>query len=294
MPISTAWPLVALTFLLYAAASAAALAVALKRQKREATRQLREVQKMLGAVELRLARPRVEFHPSPGGDLVWITCFTLNRAAMLERTVRSLKRHEPTARLLVIDNGSTDGTPELLLGLQREGLVDKLLLNRKEDVPQWMKCFNLHQAFRLLAAEDVDLLGWIDDDMEVHAPWKALTLGLLRELPGQRVEAVALCRDAMQDKIHPPLQVLPFQGREVALKATVNGQFVVMPAAVVRELGLPPVREGINDYGVEDWYYSRLLQARDTRCAAADCAIHHGYQASIRVALDKESRRTQS
>ncbi|MBP1628245.1 MAG: hypothetical protein H6Q00_2720 [Holophagaceae bacterium] len=238
--------------------------------------------KILGAIEYRLRRPTVDFEPSDSGNETWIVCFTLDRRVMLERTLRSIKHHEPRIRLLVVDNGSTDGTPQFLTQCLAQGLVDKIILNRRGDIPQWMKSFNLHQAFQLLSPERVDYLGWIDDDMEVHSPWKDLGIHLLQEFRKEGVRMITFHRDNIQDIHHPPLRSIIALGQEVAIKATVNGSFVFFDSATLKEFGLPPIREDINEMGVEDWFYSRILQGQGFYCASIDRAIHHGYTDSTR------------
>ncbi len=61
-----------------------------------------------------------------------ITMVTFNRAAFTDRSIRSIAAtagHPYT--LTVVDNGSDDGTPDLLRQLQSRGLIHSLILNEK-------------------------------------------------------------------------------------------------------------------------------------------------------------------
>lgn len=235
-------------------------------------------------IERHLVRPHREFRPAGNGK-TWIVVFTLNRKEGLAQTLADLRAQEPEARILVVDNGSADGTQAFLAEALVDGRVDKILLNRAEQVPQWQKSFALAQALELLSMESFDYLAWIDDDMRVKQPFAKLCVDLLRELKARDVKLVNLLVDEVQDRIHPPLETLSLLGVEVHLKASFNGAFVFAPVELFAEWGLPPTAEGVNDFGVEDWYYTRLLQAAGGRVAAIDASTHLGYRKSHRKSL---------
>jgi|APEBP8051072266_1049373.scaffolds.fasta_scaffold02851_5 glycosyltransferase involved in cell wall biosynthesis len=247
---------------------------------------LKEIQMYYSRIELRMVQPFKQFEKA-NNNIIWIVVFTINRKDLLTETIQSLRKSEPDVNILIVDNGSTDGTHELLHEWINTNIIQKVVLNRKEDIPQWQKCFNIHQAFQVLASEKIDYIGWIDDDMTVKKPWKNLIIHALGTLSEQNVRMVSLLNDDIQKYHHPPLKSVTVNQEQGDIKATINGNFVVFPVDLLHIFGLPPIREGINDLGVEDWYYSRLLQASGYYCIAFDIAIHHGYDKSIREQLEK-------
>lgn len=209
--------------------------------------------------------------------------FTLNRKEYLKRALLSAREYEPDIRIVVIDNGSSDGTPEFLASALGDGTVNKVLLNRHEDVPQWQKAFNIHQAFRMLAVEPCGHLVWMDDDVLVRAPFVQMAKRLLGALQEEQVKAVSLLTDERQNAVHPTIEKRVIGDVEVRIKDSFNGAMVFFPAVLLREIGLPPLREGADNLSVEDWYYSRLLQQKEYRIAAVDIADHMGAGDSMRV-----------
>lgn len=242
-------------------------------------------------LELRMAKPFAQFEKAHN-DTIWIVVFTINRKQLLTETILSLKKSEPDINILVVDNGSTDGTYELLQTWINDNTIRKIVFNKKEDIPQWQKCFNIHQAFQLLASEKIDYIGWIDDDILIVKPWKQLVIDSLHELNSHNVRMVSLLNDDIQKQHHPPLSSVIINKQHGDIKGTINGGFVVFSTDILREFGLPPIREGINALGVEDWYYSRLLEASGYRCVAFDVSIHKGYTSSIREQLEKQQINT--
>ncbi|MBM3464079.1 MAG: glycosyltransferase family 2 protein [Armatimonadetes bacterium] len=208
--------------------------------------------------------------------------FSYQRKEMLAQTIADLKTHEPALRILVVDNGSTDGTQDMLAAMLGDGRVDKLLLNRHEQVPQWQKGFALAQALGLLSLEPMDYLAWIDDDMRVNRPFVRSCANVLEKLQARKVRLVSLLVDDMQSRSHPPLETLVLDEIEVQIKESFNGAFVFAPVAFFAEFGLPPMGQGVNDVCIEDSYYSRLLQASGGLVAAIDASTHLGYRQSHR------------
>lgn len=70
------------------------------------------------------------------GDIVSAVVLAWNRKELTETTVLSLAGTLPPDReIIVVDNGSTDGTRDMLYGLARRGWIDALLcLKRNEGV----------------------------------------------------------------------------------------------------------------------------------------------------------------
>jgi glycosyltransferase involved in cell wall biosynthesis len=240
----------------------------------------------LGKVETRLVRPLRPFAPADG-KTVWLIVFSYNRKSLLLSMLADLRRLEPTIKLLIIDNGSADGTIDALNAEHQNNQIQKLLLNQHRDVPHWQKGFALAQALQVLALEKVDYIGWIDDDMRIKKPFIETSIKILHDLAPDNVRLVSFLTDDTQEKNHPTQSVKNVDTEPVKIQSSFSGAFVMAHAAFFEELGLPPVAEGIADSSVEDWYYSRLMQARGYKVAAIDVADHLGYKVSIREAVEK-------
>ncbi len=231
-------------------------------------------------LEERMSRPFDGFSHKPG--VVWAVVFTYNRQALLRQAVHSLRAVEPHIKIVVVDNGSSDGTQEALVQMYNEGAVDKILLNKHEDVPQWQKAYNMHQVFRLLAMEECESLVWMDDDVQVRRPFIRAAAAIIEQLGSQGVVLVSMLTDEEQNYYHPTEKEQTVDGVQVRVKNTFNGAFVFFPVQLLRELGLPPIREGNDELASEDWYYSRMLQTKGLKVAAVDFADHLGADASMR------------
>lgn len=232
-------------------------------------------------IEHRMAQGH-EMAGIPNGQF-WLVVCTLNRKEYLAQALQSLRQYEPECRLLVVDNGSTDGTREYLARCMEDGTVNKVLLNRYTDVPQWQKAYGLQQAFRLLALEECEYVGWMDDDVRVYRPFVATVRNLLASLEKERVRLVSLLTDERQNAVHETLEHRTVDGTDVRIKNSFNGAFVCFRAELLREIGLPPLREGCDNLASEDWYYSRLFGEKKFTVAALDFAEHMGAQDSMRV-----------
>ncbi len=88
--------------------------------------------------------------------------------------------------------------------------------------------------------------------------------------------------DETQEKFHPTQRELLLAGQSVRIKSSFNGASVFVPRDFFETFGLPPIREGINDLSVEDWYYSRLIKAADGKVGVIDIAEHTAYNDSQR------------
>lgn len=265
-------------------ASHARIKKLLKKQSGMIRQNLQYLFEVIAHVEQRLAKPVEEFSAA-GVKRDWAVVISYNRPQLLKTTVESMRQHEPDLAVLVVDNGSDRDTLSQLLELRAQGLVDKLLVNTHKHVPQWQKSFALCQAFKLLTVEGVASITVADDDLLVEKSW----LRDARELCRWRdVRLVCLHHDAIQAVSHATERVEMFAGEEVLIKSSFNGAFFYVQPEVLRELGYPPVGEGLSMAGLEDWYYSRQLAARKWKVATIQRAVHLGYDVSMRERLEAE------
>jgi glycosyltransferase involved in cell wall biosynthesis len=246
-------------------------------------------------IEGRLVYGLSEYPRIPEGKNVWAIVFTFDRKEMLLRTLTSLREQEPSLPVLVIDNGSKDGTREMLVQMANSNFIHKVLFNRHEDVPQWQKSFAVNQALKLLSLESPDYLVWLDDDLDVERPFVDTAIELLEILQPERVKVVSMTDNDLEESHHPSLARVSVQLRngklDVKIRATFNGQFNFFGTNFFRELGAPPIGEGIRNYAGEDWYYSRRLQALDYRAVVWVAAKHEGREHSKREEIEREIRK---
>ncbi len=257
-----------------------------KRTKRLLHRNREEMQGAVNAafirVENRLVRGMPEFEGNRDNSKTWAIMFTFNRKDMAVRTLATLRRHEPNLPILVIDNGSTDGTRHALAELLEKGEINKVLLNTFKDVPQWQKSFAINQALKLLSLESPAYIAWLDDDLEIERPFVAPAIHLLSTLREERIKAISMLDNDVEERNHPTvkrIQVdLPAGPEEIKIRSTFNGGFNFYSTSFFSEFGAPPIGQGFHEWGVEDWYYSRRLQAMDYRVAIFVAAAHVGHE----------------
>lgn len=197
-------------------------------------------------------------------DICMLTC---NRRRIAELAIRELKRRTTSPhRLLVLDNGSTDGTAEALADLERDGLVDGLMLVHRN--------LGVHAGHnRLLECVTSPLYVSTDCDLIPPAPahgadWLARLLRLMERSPGYAALAClphVLVGDSLTRwlAIREPVIVRPWVGAALRL----------MKAQAVRQVGGWRTDAGPSRNNEERWICSSLHvagwqtgYARNIRC----------------------------
>ncbi len=285
-----------IAFLILAAVNVAAFLLYNIRTKKLLSKYRRELKKEVDGVfrriESRLVNDVPDFENIAGGSSTWGVMFTFDRKEMTAHTIRTLREHEPELPLLVVDNGSTDGTAEMLTHMHREGKLQKVLLNRHNDVPQWQKAFALKQALKILAMEFPAYIVWLDDDLEIIRPFVKEAIGLFDALRDQKVKVINMTDDEIEERNHPTIKKVNVMvdglSEEIKIRATFNGQFNIIPTGFFHETGYPPIAEGISELASEDWFYSRQCQIRGYHVAVFQAANHLGVgKNSKRVEIER-------
>lgn len=257
-----------------------------KRTKRLLYKQILIVKKdyenifdIISKIERRTASPIDEFNADEDGA-DWVVIISYNRPYFLKITVESLRKYEPNVKVVIVDNGSEQETVDEIMRLQRRNLVNKVLLNKNEEVPQWQKSFAIVQAVKLLSMESVSSITIADDDIEVTQAWIEDANEILKQM--EDIKLICLMEDEIQNICHPTEALRNYNSKAIRIKNSFNGAFFYLKVDVLKELGYPPIREGITDAGVEDWYYTRQLKARNWKVATLNCCNHLGYENSVR------------
>lgn len=248
-----------------------------------------EIETTFRRIETRIIRGAADFQEADHPSKAWAVMFTRDRHSLAMHTLQSLRLHEPALPILVIDNGSSDGTHETLLKMMEKKELQKLLFNTHSDVPQWQKSFAIAQALKLLALERPQWIVWLDDDLEITRPFLQNAISAYAQLTQENVKVITLMDDSDQEQNHPTrkrvLLQLPGGTEDIKLRDTFNGAFNLFAADFFREFGYPPIAEGINELGSEDWFYSRQLQSRGYRAAVLPSANHLGTHNSKRIEM---------
>jgi GT2 family glycosyltransferase len=193
--------------------------------------------------------------------IVNITVPTCNRLEFTKRTLSAVKKHTRTPHVLtVVDNGSTDGTPEFLVQLARDGLIDNLILFRR----------NMGVACAANMGFDVGMKPLylkLDNDMEVVRPdWLAPLVGLWCDTP-----EVSLIGPRLPGSGHPFETVtLPGGARVLRALSNLSGAALLVSADVCGKLGYFCEDYGL--YGEEDADYSHRAKEAGYLLTAFDAA----------------------
>jgi GT2 family glycosyltransferase len=190
-----------------------------------------------------------------------ITVPTYNRLEFTKRTLASVKKHTRTQHVLtVVDNGSTDGTPEFLVKLAQDGLIDNLILFRRNMGVSCAANMGFDIGMKPLYMK-------LDNDMEVVRPdWLSPLVSLWCDNP-----EVALIGPKLPGSGHPFGTVTLGSGATVLhALSNLSGAALLVAKDVFNKLGYFSEDYGL--YGEEDADYSHrakeagyLLTAFDTR-----------------------------
>jgi glycosyltransferase involved in cell wall biosynthesis len=183
--------------------------------------------------------------PSP---LVNIVVTSFNRKESTRRCLESIRKHTKTDHALtVVDNGSVDGSAEMLEKLKAEGMVDHLFLLKRN--------MGVSPAANLgWAAVDAPFMVKFDNDVEVL---KAGWLSRLLEVQAQAPEVGVLAYDVWGYDI----EAQHFPGGALLRPAKFcGGSCALIPKSVHEKLGY--WCEDYHFYGHEDSDYGcRVRQA---------------------------------
>ncbi len=237
-------------------------------------------------IEHRVRRSFDEFQEVPG-NTNWAVITSFKRDGTIFNLINDIRKYEPNVKIIVADNGSNIELINELTQYHSNGDINRILLNRNSEIPQWQKNFSISQALKLLSLEDVKSVTFFDDDMAIEKAWINDCEQILKEFSD--LQLIDLLDDKIQEKNHPTIEKRIYNSEALKIKDAVNGAFFYMPKAVIRELGLPPTGEGINDASIEDGYYTRIIQEKGWRVGVINRAQNLGYENSKRI----EFKRTQ-
>jgi glycosyltransferase involved in cell wall biosynthesis len=125
-----------------------------------------------------LTSERSDVRPDVRSDMS-IVVGTLNRASLLKGALRSLlaQRHDGHLEIVVVDNGSTDGTAAVVAGLAAEAGEARL---RYVAEPRLGLSFARNTGIALSTAP---IVSFLDDDAEADPDWAARLLQIFRADP---------------------------------------------------------------------------------------------------------------
>jgi glucosyl-dolichyl phosphate glucuronosyltransferase len=208
---------------------------------------------------------------------------TRNRADSLEQTLRSIGRirvpsPEPV-ELLVVDNGSTDRTPEVVRAFDSPGFVVRYVVEDKPGVANARST-----ALRLAAGE---ILLWTDDDVRVPRDWlermaEPIITGGASVVAGGVAPAPHLAPRLAQEPLRSfrswfactdyldPTQPGSAVGANMAMHSRVREAVCEFDP----ELGPGAPETG---FGEEALFVARLIRAGHTAVSAFDVVVEHHF-----------------
>jgi glycosyltransferase involved in cell wall biosynthesis len=145
--------------------------------------------------------PIVAAVPLPSPALVAIVLPTYNRAARLPGTLRScLQQTHRNLEVIVVDDGSTDNTSEVVAAFQREDSRVRYLRQQNQKLPA-----ALNTGFR---ASKGEFLTWISDDNRFHREAIGIMVAALEKSPDVGLVycgyEIADAQGNLLQKVQPP------------------------------------------------------------------------------------------
>jgi GT2 family glycosyltransferase len=191
--------------------------------------------------------------------LVSIIIVNWNARQFMQQCAYSIKQNTdyPAYEVIVIDNGSKDGSIELLLQLRKKGLVDKVIFNKKNEG----FAFANNQGFK---AAKGSYLFMLNNDVLLTKGWLSNAVKALES--DERIAAVGSTLIGFGDSIEKAKKNV--KPRE---KQALCGAAMLLKRSVVQKLGLLDAAHFSPAYGEEtDWCYRarnsgfRLVEAGDS------------------------------
>ncbi len=209
------------------------------------------------------------FRKAPGNVRAAIAVRTWNalehgREAMLERTLESLRAAGYPFELILFDNGSTDGTADLVAA--RGGILGP------RSVGNDSSGHGMNQAIELALASGSDLIVFSDDDIEWHPDFLAKLVRFWSNAPHDLILASGFVEPRLR---HNAVRgTIDSGGVRALVRETAPGGAWSFPATHWRWIG--PLQPGME----ADWEACLRLRAAGFRLAQIDLATHLGVDRS--------------
>ena len=156
---------------------------------------------------------------------------SFNQAPFLERSVRSVLEQEGAGalELIVMDGGSTDGTPALLVRLQQEYGADRLRWRSEPDRGPG------HALNKALALARASLIGWLNSD-DVYAP--GAVQRALAHFAAHPLHWMVYGQAEHIDAHDRSLGAYPTRAPQAGLNGFADGCFICQPSVFLRRMAL--------------------------------------------------------
>jgi len=197
--------------------------------------------------------------------IVSIIVLNWNGKDFIKKCLESIRKFSPKGifEVIVIDNGSKDGSVPMLEKMEKQGFLHKLILNET----------NLgfsegnNQGFKIAEGEFFFML---NNDTEVTENWLENLLEKAKEYPHAAAIGAKIIDFPMWEKHN--YQILPDRER-----MTVCGGAMLMPAHVVKKIGMLDAEHFYPIYGEEtDWCYRARNAGFEIIETDASIIIHYG------------------
>jgi len=209
--------------------------------------------------------------------LVSIVIVNWNAKEFMQQCAKSLKQNTvyPKYEVIAVDNGSKDGSVELLKQLKKKGLVHKVIFNKGN---RGFAAAN-NQGFKAAKGQYLFML---NNDVLLVKGWLSKAIELLES--DKRIAAVGSTLIGFNDS---PKNVTKASPKE---KQTLCGAAMVMKKTALEQIGLLDAEEFSPAYGEEtDWCY-RARNAGFKLFETSDSVIKHFGSGSTLKQLPKKGQ----